>query len=86
MRALRALTIANMRSYLRDRQALFWSLAFPLIFVFLFGSIFGGGSGSRSVAWVDDDASQASARSAPRSHRCPGSSWSTSTGRARWTR
>ncbi|MGZ8527574.1 MAG: ABC transporter permease [Candidatus Limnocylindrales bacterium] len=61
MRALRALTIANMRSYLRDRQALFWSLAFPLIFVFLFGSIFGGGSDSQSVAWVDEDASQASA-------------------------
>ncbi|MDP9483709.1 MAG: ABC transporter permease, partial [Chloroflexota bacterium] len=62
MRALRALTIANMRSYLRDRQALFWTLAFPLIFVFLFGSIFGGGgSASRTVAWVDEDGTQASA-------------------------
>ncbi|MEO8229923.1 MAG: ABC transporter permease [Chloroflexota bacterium] len=61
MRALRALTIANMRGYLRDRQALFWTLAFPLIFVFLFGSIFGGGSDSRTVAWVDEDATPASA-------------------------
>jgi ABC-2 type transport system permease protein len=61
MRALRALTIANMRGYLRDRQALFWTLAFPLIFVFLFGSIFGSGSDSRTVAWVDEDGTPASA-------------------------
>jgi ABC-2 type transport system permease protein len=61
MRALRAMTIANMRGYVRDRQALFWTLAFPLIFVFLFGSIFGGGSGSRTVAWVDEDGTPAAA-------------------------
>ena len=30
MRALRALTIANVRSFVRDRAALFWTLAFPL--------------------------------------------------------
>jgi ABC-2 type transport system permease protein len=62
MTALRALTVANIRGYLRDRQALFWSLAFPLIFVFLFGSIFGGGSDTRTIAWVDEDGSTASAQ------------------------
>ena len=62
MRALRALTIANIRSYLRDRQALFWTLAFPLIFVVLFGAIFSGGDTSITVAWVDQDASPASAQ------------------------
>ena len=47
MRALLALTVANIKSYLRDRAALFWTLAFPLIFIFLFGFIFqGGGSAS----------------------------------------
>ena len=31
MHALRALVIANLRSFLRDRLALFWTLAFPLM-------------------------------------------------------
>ena len=46
MRALRALTIANVRSFVRDRAALFWTLAFPLIFIFLFGFIFEGSGGA----------------------------------------
>ena len=62
MKALRALTIANIRGYLRDRQALFWTLAFPLIFVVLFGAIFGGGDNSITVAWVDQDGTPASAQ------------------------
>src|ERR671912_121192 len=59
MNALIALTVANIRSYLRDRAALFWTLAFPLIFIFMFGFIFqGGGSGaSLTIAWADADAS-----------------------------
>jgi ABC-2 type transport system permease protein len=62
MQALIALTIANIRSYLRDRAALFWTLAFPLIFIFMFGFIFqGGGSGSAlTIAWADADGSAAS--------------------------
>ena len=40
MRALLALTVANIRSYVRDRAALFWTMAFPLIFIVLFGLIF----------------------------------------------
>ena len=43
MQALFALTLANIRSYTRDRAALFWTLAFPLIFIFMFGFIFQGG-------------------------------------------
>ncbi len=62
MKALRALTVANIRGYLRDRQALFWTLAFPLIFVVLFGAIFSGGDSTITVAWVDQDASPASAQ------------------------
>jgi len=61
MHALRQLTIANVRSYLRDRAAVFWTLAFPLIFIFLFGFIFqGGGDQKLAIAWVDLDGSAAS--------------------------
>ena len=63
MRALRALTIANVRSFVRDRAALFWTLAFPLIFIFLFGFIFqGSGGAGLDVAWADEDGSPASAQ------------------------
>jgi ABC-2 type transport system permease protein len=63
MRALSALTVANIRSYLRDRAAVFWTLAFPLIFIFMFGFIFQGGGGSGlTIAWVDADGSDASAQ------------------------
>jgi ABC-2 type transport system permease protein len=63
MSALRALTIANIRSFLRDRAALFWTLAFPIVFILLFGTIFSGGGDTKlKVAWVDQDASAASAQ------------------------
>ncbi len=58
MSALRALTIANVRSFVRDRAAIFWTLAFPILFVVLFGSIFSGnGPSSFQVGWVDEDGS-----------------------------
>ncbi len=63
MSALLALTVANIKSYVRDRAAVFWTLAFPLIFIFLFGFIFqGGGGGGLAVGWVDEDGSAASAQ------------------------
>jgi ABC-2 type transport system permease protein len=63
MSALRALTIANVRSFLRDRAALFWTLAFPIVFILLFGTIFSGGGDTKlKVAWVDQDATSASAQ------------------------
>jgi ABC-2 type transport system permease protein len=62
MQPLVQLTIANIRSFTRDRAALFWTLAFPLIFILMFGAIFtGGGSSTRTFAWVDGDGSTASA-------------------------
>ncbi|HYH92387.1 MAG TPA: ABC transporter permease [Candidatus Saccharimonadales bacterium] len=61
MTALLALTVANIKSYVRDRAALFWTLAFPLIFIFMFGFIFqGGGGGGLQIGWVDEDGSSAS--------------------------
>jgi len=57
VRALWTLTLANIRSYLRDRAALFWTLAFPLIFIVMFGLIFQGGASRLNLAWVDEDGS-----------------------------
>lgn len=63
MTALLALTVANIRSYVRDRAALFWTLAFPLIFIFMFGFIFqGGGDASLTFGWVDEDGTPESAQ------------------------
>ena len=62
MRALLLLTVANIKSFTRDRSALFWTLAFPLIFVLLFGSIFSGGSSLRTIGFADTDVTPASAQ------------------------
>ena len=62
MNALLQLTLANIKSFTRDRSALFWTLAFPLIFVVLFGSIFSGGSTVRSIGFADVDGTPASGR------------------------
>jgi ABC-2 type transport system permease protein len=62
MHALVMLTRANIRSFVRDRTALFWTLAFPVIFILLFGAIFsGGGDTTYKVGWVDQDGTAASA-------------------------
>jgi ABC-2 type transport system permease protein len=62
MRPLVALTAANLKSFFRDRTALFWTAAFPVLFVVLFGLIFQGGTASKvSLGWVDQDGSPASA-------------------------
>jgi ABC-2 type transport system permease protein len=62
MRTLLNLTVANVKSLTRDRAALFWTIFFPIMFVFLFGAIFGGSSDTRiSVAYVDQDGTPASA-------------------------
>ena len=62
MRALAAMTAANVKSFYRDRASLFWTLAFPVIFVVLFGSIFSGGTNRFTLGWVDQDGSPAAAR------------------------
>ena len=62
MHALLALTVANIKSYTRDRAAVFWTLAFPLIFIVMFGLIFqGGGTAGINLGWVDEDGSAAAA-------------------------
>src|SRR4029078_600192 len=56
---LAALSRANLKSFVRDRAALFWTLAFPVVFVILFGTIFSGGGAQYNLAWVDQDGGQA---------------------------
>lgn len=63
MAAFLTLTAANIRTFVRDRTSLFWTFAFPVIFILLFGAIFsGGGTPSYKVGWVDQDGTQASSK------------------------
>ncbi len=48
MQSFMAMVVANLRMTVRNRQAIFWNLAFPAIFILIFGAIFGGG-GTDSV-------------------------------------
>ena len=51
-----SLYIASLKEYLRDRMTLFWTLAFPVIFIVIFGLIFSGGGGNTyNVALVNLD-------------------------------
>ena len=62
MNTLLRLTVANVKSLMRDRAALFWTIFFPIMFVFLFGWIFGGSGDTRiSVGYVDQDGTPAAA-------------------------
>ncbi len=36
--------MANLKEFFRDRSSLFWMIAFPLIFTFIFGLVFSGGN------------------------------------------
>ncbi|MEJ6951228.1 ABC transporter permease [Natronospora cellulosivora (SeqCode)] len=42
MKMFKAMFIANVKEYCRDKSAIFWFLLFPLIFVFIFGWVFSG--------------------------------------------
>ena len=61
MTAFRSLSLAMLKSYLRDRQAVFFSVFFPLMFLVLFGGVFANQSQSKismvevgHVAVIDD--------------------------------
>jgi ABC-2 type transport system permease protein len=55
------LFFSNLKMMVRGRQALFWSLAFPLMFTIIFGFFFGGTKTSvGTVAWIDNANTQLS--------------------------
>ncbi|MCM3719918.1 ABC transporter permease [Fictibacillus phosphorivorans] len=61
MRAYYQLTLAQLRIFLRNRQVLFWTLAFPIFLMIMLGSFLGNGNGiSLTVAVVDQDNSEQS--------------------------
>lgn len=41
MQSFMAMVIANLKMTVRNKQALFWNLAFPAIFIVMFGAVFG---------------------------------------------
>lgn len=56
MKAYWQLTLAQLRIFLRNRQVLFWTLAFPIFLMVMLGSFLGNGNGmSVSIAVVDQD-------------------------------
>ena len=44
MQSLWAMVVANLKMTVRNRQAIFWNLAFPAIFILIFGAVFGNDS------------------------------------------
>lgn len=42
MKIFRQVFIANLKEFLRDKSSLFWFLAFPIIFIFIFGMVYSG--------------------------------------------
>ena len=57
MRAFRALTINAVRSSLRNRVALFFTLGLAVLFMVIFGLLFGGNTFKVNIALVDGDGS-----------------------------
>src|SRR6186997_2126786 len=56
MRGFFQLYIASLREFVRDRMTIFWTLAFPLVFVVMFGVLFAFGGDSRfDVGLVVED-------------------------------
>jgi ABC-2 type transport system permease protein len=48
----RALAAAQLKAFVRDKMLLFWTIAFPIMFLVLFGGIFTGGGASDRVKVV----------------------------------
>ena len=58
MKAFYKLLVANAKEFTRERAALFWTFAFPILFILLFGAIFSGGEDVQfSVGLVVEDTS-----------------------------
>jgi ABC-2 type transport system permease protein len=62
VRAFRALTLNVVRSSLRNRIALFFTLGIAVLFMVIFGELFGGNTFKVTYAIVDNDHSAASQR------------------------
>jgi ABC-2 type transport system permease protein len=62
MSTVLSLFVASVKEFVRDRAALFWTFAFPILFIVLFGVIFGGdNSTTYTVGMVNQDNGQVGA-------------------------
>lgn len=59
MQSFWAMVVANLKMTVRNRQAIFWNLAFPAIFILIFGAVFGGDTTSSFDVGVAGPASDA---------------------------
>lgn len=60
MKAFRKLLVAHIKQFSRERAAVFWTFAFPVFFILVFGAIFSGeDDASFSIGMVVDDNSGA---------------------------
>ncbi|MEP7198963.1 MAG: ABC transporter permease [Chloroflexota bacterium] len=56
MKAFAQLYVASLKEFTRERMTIFWTLAFPVMFILLFGLIFSGGGNSKfDVGFVVED-------------------------------
>lgn len=55
MRRLAGLLVALSKNWLRSREAMFFSLLFPVVLLLIFGSVFGGGSAQFAVYVQNND-------------------------------
>lgn len=62
MKALRYMVVANLKMTVRNRTALFWLLAFPVLFIVLFGFLLGGSDFSVTVGIAGADSSPQAAQ------------------------
>ena len=69
MRAFRALTLNTVRSGLRNRVALFFTLGLAVLFMVIFGELFGGNNFSITYGVVDADHSAQSQQFVSRARR-----------------
>ncbi len=50
----------SLKSYFRNKGAVFWTLLFPVVILLLLGYVLGGGSGTYTLYYVDQDDTQMS--------------------------
>jgi ABC-2 type transport system permease protein len=50
-----SLYIASLKEFIRDRMTIFWTLAFPIVFIVIFGIIFTAGSTTYNLGIVNND-------------------------------
>ena len=59
MNILLKLLVAHLKQFIREKAAIFWTFAFPIFFILIFGAVFSGGDDTTfSVGLVLEDNSE----------------------------